>query len=178
LCKCGCLPASASDSENGDENEGADFGLLLPSDGNPPGARSRLRINWYLATVQSQLEFYTGNVQLADKLTKGANQVPLAGPKDDKTRRSLTMCAKTPCPMPAFTVLLPMGGIIGKRAPLSPLSPHLTPSHPARGAQASRLSVSSSTTDPSSTPPSSSSSAAHHSASSPCSPRPPLNSSG
>lgn len=42
-----------------------------------------IRINWYLATVQSQLEFYTGNTELADTLTK------------------------------AFTVLLPLGGIIG-----------------------------------------------------------------
>jgi hypothetical protein len=31
----------------------------------------RIRINWYLATVQSQLEFYTGNTELADTLTKG-----------------------------------------------------------------------------------------------------------
>lgn len=31
----------------------------------------RIRINWYLATVQNQLQFYTGNAELADTLTKG-----------------------------------------------------------------------------------------------------------
>jgi hypothetical protein len=31
----------------------------------------RTRINWYLATVNSQLVYYTGEQQLADNLTDG-----------------------------------------------------------------------------------------------------------
>jgi hypothetical protein len=47
----------------------------------------RIRINWYLATVQSQLEFYTGNTELADTLTKG----PFLVAPDAKQRQSLTL---------------------------------------------------------------------------------------
>lgn len=33
--------------------------------------RDRTRINWYLATVYTQLVFYTQDEELADKLTDG-----------------------------------------------------------------------------------------------------------
>jgi hypothetical protein len=33
----------------------------------------RTRINWYLATVNSQLVYYTGEQQLADNLTDGTS---------------------------------------------------------------------------------------------------------
>lgn len=61
----------------------------------------RIRINWYLQTVQSQLEFYTGNVELADTLTKG---------RYSESRVLVTMLSPL---NPAFTVLLPLGGIVG-----------------------------------------------------------------
>lgn len=63
----------------------------------------RIRINWYLATVQSQLEFYTGDAELADTLTKG--ELPEDMP--------LSTLADSFCTCLAFTVLLPLGGIIG-----------------------------------------------------------------
>jgi hypothetical protein len=63
----------------------------------------RIRINWYLATVQSQLEFYTGDAELADTLTKG--ELPEDMP--------LSTLADSFCICLAFTVLLPLGGIIG-----------------------------------------------------------------
>lgn len=31
----------------------------------------RTRLNWYMATVNTQLVFYTGDIDLADKLTDG-----------------------------------------------------------------------------------------------------------
>lgn len=36
------------------------------------GLTDRTRINWYMATVQAQLVYYTSDERLADKLTNGA----------------------------------------------------------------------------------------------------------
>ena len=60
--------------------------------------RHRTRINWYLATVNSQLVYYTGEQQLADNLTDGTPPSHLY--LLDSANRQ------------AFIFLLPLGGLI------------------------------------------------------------------
>jgi hypothetical protein len=63
--------------------------------------RRRTRINWYLATVNSQLVYYTGEQQLADNLTDGVSSFP-----SDTNYFEFTDDT-------AFIFLLPLGGLIG-----------------------------------------------------------------
>ena len=65
--------------------------------------RLRTRINWYLATVNSQLVYYTGEQQLADNLTDGTPPPYL----------HLIEYAN----QPAFIFLLPLGGLISTPPP-------------------------------------------------------------
>jgi hypothetical protein len=60
--------------------------------------RPRTRINWYLATVNSQLVYYTGEQQLADNLTDGTSPF-------DTTYFEYADDL-------AFIFLLPLGGLI------------------------------------------------------------------
>jgi hypothetical protein len=63
-----------------------------------------IRTNWYLATVQSQLEWYTKDDVLADTLTRGKQEA-----FDYFVIGSLTLFNSAA----AFTVLLPLAGIVG-----------------------------------------------------------------
>jgi hypothetical protein len=71
----------------------------------------RTRINWYMATVQAQLVYYTSDEGLADKLTNGTlNPSPY---RFVLVKRSFFHSLL----MPAFIFLLPVGGIVSKQSP-------------------------------------------------------------